>query len=258
MMDPASVLFEDNHLFVVNKPAGALVQHGGGGGVSQHENNLLNAVKAHLVARDGKPGRAWVGLVHRLDRPTSGVIAFAKTSKAAARLSESFRTRACRKLYLAVVHGAVAATGTLTHHLVQTGDGASSPVRMHVVSSGHRGAASATLHYRPLATFTPPPGHMKRQTELTAVHVTLETGRKHQIRAQLAHAGYPIVGDAKYGAPQAFAARDIALHAWSLTLPHPVSHADVTFTAPPPAVWTQRFGDAAMNEVLDGLKTTAT
>jgi 23S rRNA pseudouridine1911/1915/1917 synthase len=244
-----SLLFEDNHLFVVNKPAGVLVQHGRSAtptATTTTATNLLDAVKAHLVARDGKMGRAWVGLVHRLDRPTSGVMVFAKTSKAASRLSAAFRARTCTKLYLSVVHGALSASGTLTDYLLQARGGPLDdvfPSQTQVVASDHPGAVSATLHYRPLATFGPPAGPFPA---LTAVLVALETGRKHQIRAQMAHSGHPIVGDTKYGAPQAFATRDIALHAWSLTVPHPVGKHNMTFTVPPPVVWAQRFGDAAM------------
>jgi len=257
-----SLLFEDNHLFVVNKPAGVLVQHGGRvtptattTGSCAAPTNLLDAVKVHLVARDGKPGRAWVGLVHRLDRPTSGVMVFAKTSKAASRLSAAFRARTCTKLYLSVVHGALSVSGTLTDHLLQARGGPSDdvlPSQTQVVTSDHPGAVSATLHYRPLATFGPPTGP---SPALTAVLVALETGRKHQIRAQMARIGHPIVGDTKYGAPQAFATRDIALHAWSLTVPHPVGKHNVTFTAPPPAVWAQRFGDAVIATALHQVET---
>jgi 23S rRNA pseudouridine1911/1915/1917 synthase len=255
-----SLLFEDNHVFVVNKPAGVLVQHGGRATptATTTTTNLLDAVKAHLVARDGKPGRAWVGLVHRLDRPTSGVMVFAKTSKAASRLCASFRGRTCTKLYLSVVHGALSASGTLTDHLLQARGGPLDdvlPSQTQVVTSDHPGAVSATLHYRPLVTFATPTGP---SPALTAVLVALETGRKHQIRAQMAHMGHPIVGDTKYGAPQAFATRDIALHAWSLTVPHPVAKHNVTFAAPPPPVWAQRFGDAAMAAAMAQLPTTGT
>ena len=109
------ILFEDNHLIVINKPSGSLVQGGDDQRLSSKEklmDNLLDEIKSYLVQRDAKKGQAWLGLVHRLDRPTSGVLLYAKTSKAAGRLSEQFRTRQCEKIYLAVVEGPLSCVGS--------------------------------------------------------------------------------------------------------------------------------------------------
>lgn len=266
------LLYEDNQLFVVNKPSGLLVQAPDNNVIGTTTNtspilNLLDAVKHYLQITHHKP-RAWVGLVHRLDRPTSGVIVFAKTSKAASRLSSSFRTRACCKVYLCVVEGRLMQPGRCDNWLSK-GEVGGQPVQVKdelslSLSSSTEGSlgdsryVKGVLSYRPLVHFAPPlPTYVAsspRGADMgtgsttggidvhTICRIELETGRKHQIRAQMAHMGHPIVGDVKYGASQSFKQRDIALHAYMLTIAHPVTGKDMTFTAPPPALWSKRFG----------------
>ena len=281
-------LFEDKHIIVLNKPSGSLVQGDdqrtslNGKGI----DNLFDAIKAHLVQRDRKKGGAWLGLVHRLDRPSSGVLVYAKTSKAAGRLSEQFRTRHCEKNYLAVVEGSLPCLGpdlTADNDLVRKSTDISTvsltpaPPSLSSVSRGVRCAhwlnttlsservsivdslpmsnlpslkaanyVSAVLTYYPLHTFTPT---YNSDVQHTLVKDALETGRKHQIRAQMAHIGHPIVGDGKYGALTSFPTRDIALHAYTLTIVHPVTQEVMKFVAPPPALWNKRFGEDVMQHI---------
>ena len=255
-----NLIFEDNHLFVVNKPSGLLVQAPNDHAVSTNTTspNLLDEVKQYLQSTQNKP-RAWLGLVHRLDRPTSGVIVFAKTSKAASRLSSIFRTRYCRKIYLCVVNGQLSGSGHCSNWLSK-GESAAQLVRVvdnepttsSSSSSSYEGYkyVKGLLSYQSLVSFSPPTtatAASNREAAAYVVHtlcrIELETGRKHQIRAQMAHLGHPIVGDVKYGASQSFKQRDIALHAHTLTIAHPVSGEEMTFTAPPPALWSKRFGE---------------
>ena len=275
------ILFEDNHLIVINKPSGSLVQGDDQRLASKEKRmeNLLDEIKSYLVQRDAKKGQAWLGLVHRLDRPTSGVLLYAKTSKAAGRLSEQFRTRQCEKIYLAVVEGSLSCVGSypsvdLNHDLdpkavnissasfkpsIRRGVKCShwlnttlSTERVSLVDSlpvaptipSHKtNYVSAVLTYVPLHTFIPT---YHPDVQHTLVKIALETGRKHQIRAQMAHIGHPIVGDVKYGALSSFPTRDIALHAYTLTIEHPVSKQVMRFVAPPPALWNKRFCEDVM------------
>ncbi len=195
-------IYVDNHLLVVDKPAGALSQGDSSGAVS-----LLDAAKAWLKTEFDKPGNVYLGLVHRLDRPVCGVMVFARTSKAAARLSDQLRRRQFGKVYEAVVHGDPPASATLEDEL----DGRE--CRLDLVCLERRGAL-ARLEIRPA------------------------TGRKHQIRRQLAAAGYPIVGDVRYGGPRRpLPDRAIALRSRALTLEHPTRKEALTFEADAPGWW---------------------
>lgn len=208
-----SVLYEDNHLLVVDKPAGLLSQAAQAG-----DDTLVERARDYLKARWQKPGNVYVGLVHRLDRTTSGVVVLAKTSKAAARLSDQFRTHdTIAKTYLAIVHG-LAVGGRLEHDLVEVDDGA------RVLRAGERivGAKHAVLDYESLAG--------ARAASL--VKVALVTGRKHQIRVQLSAVGHPLFGDRRYGASDS--TERVALHAWRLSLQHPTKPETLTFEAPIP------------------------
>jgi len=207
------VLHEDNHLLVVSKPAGLASQ--GGPGIDEH---LVSLLERYRREAERKPGRAYVGLVHRLDRNVSGVLVVARTSKAAGRLSALFRERttALRKIYVAYVHGRVAEReGTLVHRLVREG-----LVTREAAPDDPRGR-EARLAWTLEA----------RGEDVSRLRVELETGLPHQIRAQLAIWGHPIVGDAKYGGsgfPRP------ALHAARLVFPHPVGGAEIDVEAPLP------------------------
>jgi 23S rRNA pseudouridine1911/1915/1917 synthase len=224
MQEQLSVLYEDNHCLAIAKPAGALSTHFAGG-----EETLDRAAKRYLKAKYHKPGNVFLGVVHRLDRPVSGVLLFARTSKAAARLAEQFREGTVEKVYWAVVEGDVApAEGDLEDWLKK--DRAAG--RVEVVGPDTPGARRARLHYRRLAS----------QGGLTWLEVRPRTGRTHQLRVQLAHRGHPVYGDARYGSAHPFG-RGIALHARSLTFLHPTRREPVTLTAEVPRPWRGRFAD---------------
>jgi 23S rRNA pseudouridine1911/1915/1917 synthase len=208
--DPV-VLYEDNHLVAVFKPAGALVQ-----GDASGAPTLMDAVKAWLARKYGKPGNVFLGLLHRLDRPVAGVILFAKTSKGASRLSQQIRDRAVEKTYHALVEGRLEGEGALVHWLAED-DGY---VTVH--DAPGPGRKEARLRWRAL-------GHRDGRT---LVEVDLETGRKHQIRAQLAHAGHPILGDRRYGARGDFPG-GIALVAVRLRFAPATGGGEVTVEVPP-------------------------
>jgi 23S rRNA pseudouridine1911/1915/1917 synthase len=211
------VLYEDNHLLVLYKPAGLLTQ-----GDDSGEANLLDLAKAWIKARHQKPGRAFVGLVQRLDRPVAGVVVLARTSKAAARLSRQIRERQLRKVYLAVVEGRMpSGEAEMVHHLERR------QKTVHIVSPPTPNSREARLSYRLLAA----------SGGRSLLEIDLQTGRKHQIRVQLAHAGCPIVGDLRYGATAPLAARQIALLARQIGLAHPTRHEPLSFTAPLPVGW---------------------
>ena len=209
------LLYEDNHLLVLTKPGGVLVQ-----GDATGDETLLALAKAYLKEKYQKPGNVYLGLVHRLDRVTSGVLVFARTSKAAGRLSQAFREGRIEKLYLALVEGHPPQRGRLEDRL--------------------------SWDHRRRKAYLSPAGKkaileleaVKREERLSLLLVRPKTGRKHQIRAQLAAAGFPILGDLKYGSRKKVAqGRAILLHAYSLTLPHPVRREKMTFKAPPPPYW---------------------
>lgn len=246
------ILLEDGPLLAVNKPAGLLTL-----GAIPGIPTLEREVKAWLKARFDKPGNVYLGIPHRLDRPVSGVVVFARNSKTAARLAEQFRERQVRKVYWALVEGTPdPPEGELVDWLLKTPDEA----RVEVVQPETPGARVARLKYRTLGQLPvsenepaalPPTPHsaLRAPNSLTWLEIELLTGRMHQIRVQLASRGWPVVGDAQYGARSSFAAgssvepRDtpIALHARSLTLRHPIRYDALTITAPVPATW-ERFG----------------
>jgi len=209
------VLHEDNHLIAVYKPAGWLSQ-----GDRTGDPSLMDWVKAWLARTYHKPGQVFLGLLHRLDRPVCGVVVFARTSKAASRMSLLFRERRVEKIYHAVLQGEIQPpTGRLVHHLAAP-EHDSEPVIVHDQPS--EGAKPAALAYRTL--------WINRQT--CVVEVQLETGRKHQIRAQFAHVGHPVCGDRRYGATRAWQGPGIGLAAVQLSFEHPVSKQSVTIALP--------------------------
>jgi 23S rRNA pseudouridine1911/1915/1917 synthase len=232
---PFDVLYLDNHLLVVAKPAGLLVQ-----GDETGDTDLLTLGKAYLKERFDKPGAVFLGLVHRLDRPVSGVVALARTSKAAARLSEQFRGRSPDKRYLALVEGRLTGEGTREDYLAKLDR------TVRVVKPTHPEGKRAALRWRSLGT-----DRTRKQGDLSLVEVELVTGRAHQIRVQLAAMGVPILGDLRYGATREFDGRNLALHALALTLEHPTLREPMTFRAPPPPSWRGPF-DALLAEVAAG------
>ena len=221
MSDPPAagleVLFEDNHCLAVVKPARLLVA-----GDETGDETLLGRAKAYLKRKYAKPGEVYLGLVHRLDRPVSGVVLFARTSKAAGRLAEQFRTGSAQKVYHALVETPPnPSEGELHDWLFKEEDRNVS----RAVPQGTPGAKECRLLYRVLE---------RRGDGLTLVEVTPLTGRSHQIRVQLGRRGCPIVGDAKYGARRGFEDGAIALHAARLTLEHPVRREPLVVACPAP------------------------
>lgn len=225
------ILYEDTHCLAVLKPAGLLTQ-----GVPPGIPTLEAMVKAYLKERYHKPGNVYLGIPHRLDRPVSGVVLFARNSKAASRLAEQFQDRRVRKLYWARLEGVVQpVAGTWEDWLLKLPEQA----RAERVGSDVPGARRAVSHYH---TLEAGPGW-------TFLEIEPETGRMHQIRVQAAVRGFPIQGDEIYGAKRAFGPpaelpreRIIALHARSLTFLHPIRYEPITVTAPLPETWNQQSG----------------
>lgn len=221
-MTPLEILYEDNHCLAVAKPAGVPSTHFDG-----RTETVDRAVKAYLKDKYKKPGNVFLGVVHRLDKAVSGVLLFARTSKAAARLSEQFREGTVEKIYWAVVEGEVRSdAGSLEDWLRKDEDAG----RVLVLDRDAVGAKQALLHFQKRAT----------HGGLTWLEVRPQTGRTHQLRVQLAHHGHPIYGDAKYGAVHTFGV-GIGLFARSLTFLHPVRYEPVTLTAELPRPWRGRF-----------------
>jgi 23S rRNA pseudouridine1911/1915/1917 synthase len=216
------ILYEDNHCLAIAKPSGAVSAHFQG-----REETLDRLVKAYLKEKHQKPGNVFLGVVHRLDRPVSGVLLFAKTSKGAARLTAQFREGTVEKIYWAIVEGNLAATaGTLEDWLLKdhlTG-------RVEIVEPLTPEARQALLHFQ----------RRGEHAGLTWLEIRPQTGRRHQLRTQLTHHGHPVFGDTRYGATRTFG-NAIALHARQLTFLHPIRHEPITLTADLPRIWKQRF-----------------
>jgi 23S rRNA pseudouridine1911/1915/1917 synthase len=218
LADSLDVLFEDNHCLALNKPVGWPSTHYDGG-----EETIDRLAKSYLKEKYCKPGNVFLGVVHRLDKPVSGVLLFARTSKSAARLSEQFRAGSVEKVYWAVVEGELPGeAGTLEDWLRK--DRTRGVVE--VVGPHEPEARQALLHY-----------HRRSVHDgLSWLELRPQTGRTHQLRVQLSARGHPIYGDAKYGSAHPFGA-GIGLHARSLTFLHPVRHEPITLTAEPPRTW---------------------
>jgi 23S rRNA pseudouridine1911/1915/1917 synthase len=216
MFHPNDILFEDNHLIVVNKRCGDLVQPDPNG-----DSALENEIKAFIKVRDNKPFDVFLGVVHRIDRPVSGVVLFAKTSKALARMNEMIRGGQISKKYWAVVENRPQTeSGELVHYILR--DGKSN--RSYCYNTPKGDAKRAVLRYAVLGA----------SERYTLVEVELLTGRHHQIRAQLSKIGCPIKGDLKYGAKRSNPNGGISLHSRSLAFMHPVRKELVEILAPVP------------------------
>lgn len=210
-----TVLFEDNHLIAVLKKSGDISQSDKTGDIPINEK-----IKAYLKLKYNKPGNVYLGLIHRLDRPVSGVMLFAKTSKASARMSEIIKTRAFKKIYWAVVKNAPLKTeDTLEDYLLKD----EKKNKSFIVSKDKTNAKQAVLHYK----------HIASSDTYHLLEVELETGRHHQIRAQLAHIGCAIKGDLKYGFSRSNPDGSIHLHAYSISFKHPISKVDIYIKALP-------------------------
>jgi 23S rRNA pseudouridine1911/1915/1917 synthase len=221
------VLYEDNHLLAVAKPAGISTM-----GVRRPAISLADQARAWIKDKYKKPSNVYLGIVSRIDAPVSGVVLFARTSKAAARLCDQFRGRDVQKTYLALVDGRAGA-GPVECRDYLTNDELNA--RMAVVDARHPRAALAILTYRSI------PGGLG----CTLLEVRPQTGRKHQIRVQLSSRGLPVLGDKKYTSRRPFPS-GIALHAWRLTFDHPVRHEPVTVEAPIPPAWSAFIDDPAI------------
>ena len=214
VFDGIKILYEDNHLIVCIKPAGVLSQSDGSAAP-----DMLTILKRYIKEKYQKPGEVYLGLVHRLDRPVSGVMVFARTSKAASRLSEQIRTRKVEKLYRCVVNGVLEGSGRLENFISKDED----KNIVTVIDSEKPGFKASYLDYRAIAS----------KDGMTLTEVKLGTGRSHQIRAQMAHSGHPLVGDQKYGQKDN-RCKDIALESFKLSFEHPVKREFITFEAPIP------------------------
>ncbi|MCZ4319371.1 RluA family pseudouridine synthase [Aequorivita viscosa] len=219
--DNLQVLFEDNHLIVVNKRPGDIVQ-----GDKTGDTPLSEVVKEYIAEKYNKPGAVYLGVVHRLDRPTSGIVVFARTSKALGRLNKMFSERETEKIYWAVVKNAPPKTeDSLIHFLKRNPKQNKSYAHLKEVPDSKK----AILHYKLL----------KKLDNYYLLEIVLETGRHHQIRSQLAAIGCAIKGDLKYGSDRSNPDGSIHLHAKNLRLIHPVQKEEIKFeaTTPNDAVW---------------------
>jgi 23S rRNA pseudouridine1911/1915/1917 synthase len=211
------ILYIDNHVLALNKPAGLLTQ-----ATELNEDSLENRAREWVRQTFQKPGKAFLQAVHRIDKPVSGVVLFARTSKALSRLTQAVRERQCQKIYYAIVESPFPdVEGTFEDYLVHD------EYRARVTCQQEQGAKLSLLHYRLLETYQ----------KMKLLEIVLETGRYHQIRVQFASRGYPLIGDAKYGSKKAYFPAAIALHHRQLTIPHPVKADPLDILAPLPSYW---------------------
>lgn len=211
-----TVVYEDNHIVVVNKTSSEIVQ-----GDKTGDTPLSEMVKQYLKEKYNKPGNVFIGVTHRLDRPVSGLVVFAKTSKALPRLNEMFRNGEVKKTYWAIVKECPKETeGELVHYLVRN----EKQNKSYAYDKEVKNSKKAVLHYKLI-------GHFQNYYLL---EVDLKTGRHHQIRCQLAKMGCPIKGDLKYGSPRSNPDGSICLHARTVQFVHPVSKEMIRLTAPVP------------------------
>lgn len=209
-------LHEDNHLLTLNKPPGLLSQADSTG-----NPDVVTLAKVYIKKKYNKPGNVYIGLVHRLDRPTSGAMVLARTSKAARRLSHAFRERSIKKKYIALVEGVLTGSGAMEDYLCKEAD------RAYVTRVKEQGKY-ASLRWTAIES----------NGEITRVSIELITGRAHQIRCQFSHRGFPVLGDVRYGASHGFDDNDgIALHCQSIHFTHPVKKIPVDVETTFPSSW---------------------
>lgn len=217
MFNRKNILYEDNHLLIVNKPAGVLVQSDAAG-----ELGLEDEIKDFIKIRDDKQGNVFLGVVHRIDRPVSGVVLFAKSKKALVRLNEMLKNQEFKKIYWALTDKRPDdLEGTLVNHIERD----SKTNKSRCVTKQTKNSKLAKLNYRTIGG----------SDNYTLIEIELLTGRHHQIRCQLSKAGLLIKGDLKYGAPRSNKDGSISLHARSLEFIHPVRKEMIKITAPTPA-----------------------
>ena len=210
------ILYEDNHLIIVNKQCGEIVQADTSGDVP-----LEQTVKDYLKKKYNKPGDTFLGVTHRLDRPVSGIVVFARTTKALIRLNQMFKDKLIRKTYWALVKNPPPEeAGTLIHYIVRN----QKLNRSYAHIEEKNDSKKAILHYR----------HIASSDHYHMLEIDLETGRHHQIRCQLAAIGCPICGDLKYGYPRSNPNGGINLHARQIRFIHPVKKEEINLTAPLP------------------------
>lgn len=222
-------VYEDNHIIIVRKEAGEIVQ-----GDKTGDEPLVETVKRYIKERDNKPGAVFLGVVHRLDRPVSGVVVFAKTSKALSRMNAMFASGDVHKTYWAITRNRPAEPeATLTHYI----NSVERNNKSYASPTPKPGAKEARLHYRQIAA----------SERYYMLEVNLMTGRKHQIRVQLSSIGCPVKGDLKYGDKRSNPDGSISLHARRIQFVHPVSKKEIDVTAPVPsgdALWAALEGAA--------------
>ena len=223
MKQSLKVLFEDNHLLVLDKPALLPTM-----GVQEDQDSLLKQARSYIKQKYNKPGNVYLGVVSRIDSFVTGAVVFARTSKAAARLTRQFSQSQPEKKYLAIVPAKNCESDALLEHYVAKDE---PNHRMMTVDSSHSAAKHARLEYKTIGEYG----------NDCLVEIRLMTGRKHQIRLQFSASGMPIVGDRKYGSKRPFV-KGIALHSNRLTIEHPTSREPMTFTSQPPSYWSiERF-----------------
>ncbi len=211
---PSQILYEDNHLIILNKKSGQIVQ-----GDKSETPPLLEDVKRYIKKKENKPGNVYLGAPHRIDRPTSGIVIFAKTSKALSRMTALFKTRAIEKKYWAMVRNPLSPQEKKLVHYLHKNERNN---KTTTFPKPTKDAKEAVLEYRTLETLD----------YYSLIEVQLETGRHHQIRAQMSFHGNPIKGDVKYGDLRGNKDRSIALHARSIAFIHPVSKKEIAINAP--------------------------
>ena len=214
------IIYIDNHLIAVTKPAGLLTQPD-----RNTNESLIDQTRQWIKEKYNKPNNIFLGLVHRLDRNVSGVVLFARTSKAASRLSKQFREGIPKKYYKAIVLGKLEKEhNTLVHYLRKE-----KTLKTTIFPREAPTAKRSELSYEVIYSLE----------KKSLIEVSLSTGRFHQIRAQMAFIGHPIIGDVKYGAPESLPNQEIALHAHKLVFNHPISNEEITLTSPQPKTWEQ-------------------
>ena len=210
------VIYEDNHLLVVEKPVNILSQ-----GDDTNDKDMVNLLKNYVKEKYNKPGNVFIGLVHRLDRPVGGVMVFAKTSKAASRLSEQVRNKSFKKTYRAVIHGNMNKNeDTLKDYLYKN----KKTNMVSVVNKNHKEAKNAELDYKTLQS----------KNNFSLVEIDLKTGRPHQIRVQFSSRKHPLFGDQRYGQNLNKVGQQIALWSYKIEITHPTTKEPMEFICEPP------------------------